>query len=83
MLGGPALDDPIHVTNVRHIDLLTRCRTALRAAIEAVNASGRALSEEFVLADLQEARRLLEEVTGRRGSDDVLIHVFERFCVGK
>ena len=42
-----------------------------------------ALSEEFVLSDLQEARGLLEEVTGRRTPDDVLVHVFERFCVGK
>ena len=40
------------------------------------------LSEEFVLADLQEARAALEEITGRaRG--DVLAHIFERFCIGK
>ena len=41
------------------------------------------LSEEFVLADLQLARRLLEEVTGRRTADDLLAYVFGRFCVGK
>jgi len=48
-----------------------------------VSDAGGALSEEFVLSDLQEARGLLEEVTGRRTPDDVLLHVFERFCVGK
>jgi tRNA U34 5-carboxymethylaminomethyl modifying GTPase MnmE/TrmE len=44
---------------------------------------GRGLSEEFVLADLQDARSALEEVTGRRTPEDVLAHIFERFCVGK
>jgi tRNA U34 5-carboxymethylaminomethyl modifying GTPase MnmE/TrmE len=36
-----------------------------------------------VLADLQDARAAFEEVTGRRTSDDVLAHIFSRFCVGK
>jgi tRNA U34 5-carboxymethylaminomethyl modifying GTPase MnmE/TrmE len=36
-----------------------------------------------VLADLQEARAALEEVTGKRASDDLLTHIFERFCIGK
>ena len=39
--------------------------------------------EEFVLADLTEARRRLEEVTGARTSDDVLHEIFARFCIGK
>ena len=46
-------------------------------------ADGGALSEEFVLADLQDARSALEEITGRRGAEDVLAHIFERFCIGK
>jgi tRNA U34 5-carboxymethylaminomethyl modifying GTPase MnmE/TrmE len=41
------------------------------------------LPEEFVLADLQQARAALEEVTGRRAPDDLLAHIFSRFCVGK
>ena len=32
---------------------------------------------------LQPARAALEEVTGVRTPDDVLAHVFARFCVGK
>jgi tRNA U34 5-carboxymethylaminomethyl modifying GTPase MnmE/TrmE len=39
--------------------------------------------EEFVLADLQSARVRFDEVVGRRTSDDVLAHIFERFCIGK
>jgi tRNA modification GTPase len=78
----PLRDVPL-VSNVRHIHLLEQAREALTGAADAVRAAGGALSEEFVLADLQRARSLLEEVTGRRSADDLLAHVFARFCVGK
>jgi tRNA modification GTPase len=77
-----AADRP-EITNVRHIELVRRAHDALVRARGAALAEGRSLSEEFVLADLQEARAALEEVTGKRASDDVLTHIFERFCIGK
>jgi small GTP-binding protein len=40
-------------------------------------------SEELVLADIDEARRALEEMTGKRTSEDLLRRIFEKFCVGK
>jgi tRNA modification GTPase len=83
-----ALDTELHadrpeITNVRHIALVRRAHEALVRARAAALAEGRSLSEEFVLADLQQARAALEEVTGKRTSDDVLAHIFERFCIGK
>ena len=45
--------------------------------------AGGALPEEFLLADLQEGLERLQEITGRRTSDDLLRHIFERFCIGK
>jgi tRNA U34 5-carboxymethylaminomethyl modifying GTPase MnmE/TrmE len=36
-----------------------------------------------VLADLQEARAALEEIAGKRAPEDLLDHIFSRFCVGK
>jgi tRNA U34 5-carboxymethylaminomethyl modifying GTPase MnmE/TrmE len=36
-----------------------------------------------VLADLQDARTALEEIAGRRTSDDLLAHIFSKFCIGK
>jgi tRNA modification GTPase len=71
------------ITNVRHIELVRRAHEALIHARSAALAEGRSLSEEFVLADLQEARAALEEITGKRSSDDLLTHIFERFCIGK
>jgi tRNA U34 5-carboxymethylaminomethyl modifying GTPase MnmE/TrmE len=40
-------------------------------------------AEEFVLADLQEARGRFDEIVGARTSEDVLRHIFEKFCIGK
>ena len=41
------------------------------------------MPEEFVLTDLNDARIALEEVTGKRTSEDLLRHIFSRFCIGK
>ncbi len=71
------------VTNLRHIGLLENARAALTRAHEALRESGNAISEEFVVADLMEAAHLLQEVTGKRTSDDLLARIFERFCIGK
>jgi tRNA modification GTPase len=68
------------VTNVRHSALLERARAALVRATEALE---REVSEEFPLLDLQEAGHALQEITGRRTSDDLLHHIFAKFCIGK
>jgi tRNA modification GTPase len=82
-LGGDLAADRPAITNVRHLALVERARESLLRARTAALAEGRSRSEEFVLADLQEARAALEEITGARTPDDVLAHVFARFCVGK
>ena len=75
--------DTAAVTNVRHAALLDRARAALRRAVDAVEAPGGPVAEEFVLTDLEDARAALEEVTGKRASEDLLHHIFSRFCIGK
>jgi len=75
--------DRPEISNVRHIALVRRAQDALERARAALGREGGALSEEFVLADLQEARAALEEITGRRPTDDLLTHIFSRFCLGK
>jgi tRNA modification GTPase len=75
--------DTVAVTNVRHAALLERAREALGRAREAVDQPGGPAPEEFVLTDLQDARAALEEVTGARTSEDLLRHIFSRFCIGK
>jgi tRNA modification GTPase len=74
--------DPPAITNLRHITLVRQAHDALQRAREAAGAGDR-LPEEFVLADLQDAQAALDEVTGKRAPDDLLNHIFSRFCVGK
>jgi tRNA modification GTPase len=75
----PLRDRPA-VTNVRHAMLLEQARGALARATTALD---KGISEEFPLVDLQEAANALQEIRGRRTSEDLLRHIFEKFCIGK
>jgi tRNA modification GTPase len=81
LVGAERLRDAAPVSNARHITLLEQCRVSLMASQDAAEAAN--LSEEFLLTDLQDARVRLDEIVGRRTSEDVLRHIFERFCIGK
>jgi len=80
LTGAEALRDAAAISNVRHITLLEQARTSLVAAQQAATGE---TPEEFVLVDLQAARARLDEIVGARTSEDVLQHIFERFCIGK
>ncbi|HET7697487.1 MAG TPA: tRNA uridine-5-carboxymethylaminomethyl(34) synthesis GTPase MnmE [Vicinamibacterales bacterium] len=72
--------DRAAIANLRHAALLEQAREALmRARLAAADGA----PEEFVLADLHDARARFDEVTGARPQDEVLRTIFERFCIGK
>lgn len=73
--------DTVAISNARHIGLLEQARLALATAHAAAATAD--TPEEFVLSDLQSARARLDEIVGVRTSEDVLRHIFERFCIGK
>lgn len=78
-----AMDDgqaDIVVTNVRHVDALTKARTALLAAKAGVE---QRISGELLAADLRFAQQHLGEITGKITPDDLLGSIFSRFCIGK
>jgi tRNA modification GTPase len=79
--GGETLRESAAISNVRHTALLERVRMHLVQARAAAGQEG--MSEEFVLADLHAARASLGEVVGSHTSEEVLEHIFERFCIGK
>jgi tRNA modification GTPase len=80
MEASPEERDVPAITNARHADLLAQVRRGLTRAAAAAAVS---VPEEFVLADVHEARALLEEITGRRHADAIVHAIFERFCIGK
>ena len=74
------LRDRPQVTNVRHTMLLERAREALtprrrRARVKDLRRISPARSSG--------SRRRTQEITGKRTTDDLLRHIFERFCIGK
>jgi tRNA modification GTPase len=79
-LGAGDLRESAAITNIRHLALLDRAAMSLDRARSAATI---AQPEELVLADLHEARLALEEVTGKRSSDDLLNEIFSKFCIGK
>lgn len=81
LVGEERLCDAAPISNTRHIALLDQCRASLDAARHAAETAN--VPEEFLLIDLQAARMRLDEIVGRRTSEDVLRHIFERFCIGK
>jgi tRNA modification GTPase len=81
LVGEDGLRDAAAISNARHITLLEQCRVSIVAAREAATAAN--VPEEFLLTDLQASRACLDEIVGRRTSEDVLRHIFERFCIGK
>jgi tRNA modification GTPase len=74
------LRDPPAITNVRHLTLVREAAALVARAHDALLAG---TTEELLLVDLGAARRALELITGRRSPDDLLNHIFARFCVGK
>lgn len=68
------------LANLRHAALLEQAREAIARARASAKAG---VPEEFVLADLHEARGRFDEITGARPQDEVLRTIFERFCIGK
>lgn len=74
------LRDRPALANVRHAALLEQAREAI---VRARGSAADGVPEEFVLADIHEARARFDEITGVRPQDEVLRTIFERFCIGK
>jgi tRNA modification GTPase len=78
--GAPVDRDVPAITNTRHAELLKRAESHLDRAAAA---AGDGVPEEFVLADVHDARAALEEITGRRDADAIVHAIFDKFCIGK
>jgi tRNA modification GTPase len=74
------LRDAPAISNLRHVALVERAHDAL---MHAIGLLAEGATEELVLTDINAARRSLEEITGTRTADDLLHHIFSKFCVGK
>jgi len=77
---GPSHSADALVSNLRHVEALRRVRSCVRRA-EALVDDGAPF--ELVGVELADATAALGEITGETTPEDVLQHIFDRFCVGK
>ena len=80
--GSPNEDwrDPPRLSNLRHLQQVEHALVAVERSLEGLREGA---TEELVLAELGDARQALESLTRTRTSDDLLVHIFSRFCIGK
>ncbi len=79
-LHGQPETDEVVVTNVRHYESLVRARENLNDVIAGLKSN---LSSDLVAIDIKQAIYFLGEITGEITTDDILGHIFSKFCIGK
>ncbi|MDP3092791.1 MAG: tRNA uridine-5-carboxymethylaminomethyl(34) synthesis GTPase MnmE [Nitrospira sp.] len=70
----------VMIANIRHQEILLRCRDYLMKALESIESGAH---PECVAVDLRGAADTLGEITGVITSDEVLHQIFSQFCIGK
>ena len=72
--------ESLMVNNVRHIELLQKCRDSLDDAL-VMTMNREAL--DFIEIDVRNAYEFTGEIIGESVNDDIINEVFARFCLGK
>jgi len=68
------------LTNVRHLDALTKACDSIALALQSIH-DGR--PPDIVAVDVQDALDRVGSITGAVTTDDVLDRIFSEFCIGK
>ena len=78
-LGAAAPETPV-LTNIRHVDALTKAHASLGLARASIVSR---CPPDLVAVDVQDAIDHIGTVTGTITSEDVLDRIFSEFCIGK
>ena len=68
------------VSNIRHYEALSHALTAIQRVKSGLESN---LSAEFVSQDIRECLFFLGSIVGEVSSEEILNHIFSRFCIGK
>ena len=74
------MDNQILVTNARHKMLLIDALRGINTALSAISAG---MTLDIISMDIKSAADKLGEITGHMVSEEVVLNIFQRFCVGK
>lgn len=70
----------VMVTNLRHFQKLSETHEALSLVLDGMD---KGVTGDFLAMDIRQALHHLGEITGTITSDDLLVNIFSRFCIGK
>ncbi|NLO40721.1 MAG: tRNA uridine-5-carboxymethylaminomethyl(34) synthesis GTPase MnmE, partial [Ruminiclostridium sp.] len=73
-------DNQVLVTNARHKQLLESGLEGLQAALKLAE---EAMTQDILAMEIKSATEKLGYITGHEVSEEVVMNIFERFCVGK
>ncbi|HVI41666.1 MAG TPA: tRNA uridine-5-carboxymethylaminomethyl(34) synthesis GTPase MnmE [Anaerovoracaceae bacterium] len=73
-------EESLLVTNVRHMELLEKAKTAIGDAYTMAENSE---ALDFIEVDVRRCWELLGEIIGEAVTEDIIDQVFARFCLGK
>jgi len=73
-------DSEDFIMNLRQKNCLEKAKECIIRAKEGLK---KGLSEEFLALELREAIGYLDEITGKRLTEEVLDRIFSNFCIGK
>ncbi len=79
-VGEDLLGESTVVSNVRHLEALQHTDESLTAVLAGMD---NAVTSDFIAMDIRRALHYLGEITGEITTEDLLDHIFSKFCIGK
>jgi tRNA modification GTPase len=73
-------EQDVIVTNMRHYEALQNALAAIRRVSEGME---HGVSTDFLAQDIRECMYYLGEITGQISTDEILVNIFSKFCIGK
>jgi tRNA modification GTPase len=70
----------IVVTNLRHYEAIKNALDNLSAAQRLIDSNS---ETELIASDLRSALQHIGSIIGKVTTDDILNHIFSKFCIGK
>jgi len=80
LVGGDNRLGDVVVTNVRHLEALTKAKRAIQEVLDGIKGK---FSGEITALSIRRALNYLGEITGEVTHEDLLDYIFSKFCIGK
>lgn len=80
LLEKAGLGQEVLLSHARHYESFVRARSAIEGALALLERGG---GTELLAEELRAAQNAIGEITGEITPDEILGHIFSRFCIGK